>query len=270
MNALKSISLFVRNPMHIVIVSVFLIAISGAAGAKVVDLKTRDSHIRLLIEGPANPTHVVALFAGGDGSVEINDDGTLGRLGGNFAVRTRTMFHAYGMATAVLAAPDDNNRLKGTRDRDEYATDVGNVIGYLRTTFSIPVWLHGTSRGTIGISMTVPKIMDQAKKPDGIMFSASVMESNHYDQVFDGGLDKITGPVLVLHHKDDYCWMTPAGKVNDFIKALKRAAPKKAVIFEGGGQSESGGECKGQSKHGFIDIEQKVIDAMALFIKNPG
>lgn len=270
MNVLKSICQFIRNAMHIVIVSVFVMGISGTAKAEVIDLKTRDSKIRLLIEGPANPTHVVALFAGGHGGVEINDDGSIGWGSGNFAVRTRTMFHAHGMATAVLAAPYDNNYLKGNRGRDEYATDVGNVIGYLRTTFSKPVWLHGTSRGTTGIALTVPKIKDSAKKPDGIVLSASLMKRNKFDNVFDGDLDEITGPVLVLHHKDDPCGVTPVGKVKDLIEALKKASPKKAVLFEGGGQSSSGRACGAKTKHGFIDIEQKVIDAMALFIKNPG
>lgn len=270
MNVLKSIFPIIRNAMPIAIVSVLVMAISGVAAAGVKDLKTRDSNIRLLIEGPANPTHVVVLFAGGHGGVEINDNGSLGWGGGNFAIRTKTMLHAHGMATAVLAAPGDNRNLKGNRGRDEYATDVGNVIGYLRTTFSKPVWLHGTSRGTTGIALTVPKIKDASKKPDGIVLSASVMKKNKFANVFDGDLDEITGPVLVLHHKDDSCGITPVGKVKDVLEALKKAGPKKAVLFEGGGQSASGRKCGSKTKHGFIDIEQRVIDAMASFIKNPG
>lgn len=259
-----------KNAIPVVIASVLVAAISGAAGAEVIDLKNRDNNIRLLIEGPANPTHVVALFAGGDGAVKINDDGSIGWLSGNFAVRTRTMLHAHGMATAVLAAPDNYGNLKGSRGRDDYITAVGNVIGYLRTTFSKPVWLHGTSRGTISIVLTVPKIKDSAKKPDGIVLSASVMEENNFDNVFYGDLDEITGPVLVLHHKNDPCWVTPVEKVKDLLKALKKAWPKKAVLFKGGGQSASGRGCGAQTQHGFIDIEQQVIDVMALFIKNPG
>ncbi len=256
--------------LHGLLAAIFLMALSATSKAEVIDLKTRDSQIRLLIEGPANPSHVVALFTGGRGAVELRSDGSIGKGRGNFAVRTRTMLQARGMATVVVAAPDDNRNLRGNRDRDNYAIDVGNVIGYLRSTFSRPIWLHGTSRGTNGIVLTLPKIKDASKKPDGIVLSSSITKRNKYNSVFDAKLDEITGPVLVLHHREDPCRVTPSRGVKTLMKALIRAAPKKAILFTGGGQNTRGRKCGAKSKHGFIDIEQQVIKAMAGFIKNPG
>lgn len=58
--------------------SACVVCLPQAFAAEVVDVKTRGISIRLLIEGPAQPTAVMALFMGGDGHVEIIDQGNLG------------------------------------------------------------------------------------------------------------------------------------------------------------------------------------------------
>ena len=183
---------------------------SGRASAEVVDVKTRNTMIRLLIEGPANPSHVVALFAGGHGGVEIADDGTIGWCRGNFAVKTRDMFHQNGMATAVVGPPDDMRNLVNKRGTDAYVTDFGNVIQNLRERFKISVWVHGTSSGTNSVALPTSKITDPSRRPDGIILSSSLTARIKFnDTVFDGKLENIVSPVLIVSHKNDSCVYTP-------------------------------------------------------------
>ncbi len=75
---------------------VILLISQDLAAAEVIDVQTRDSHIRILIEGPADPSHAVALLAGGNGDTEIKGDGSIGRRSGSFAVRTHGFLHGQG------------------------------------------------------------------------------------------------------------------------------------------------------------------------------
>ena len=248
-----------------------IMSFAVAATADVIDVKTRDSNIRILVEGPETPTHVIAIFAGGSGNTQIKDDGSIGKGRGNFAVRTRGLLNDHGFATAVVASPDDNKDLRGHRRSDDYATDVENVMAYLRKRFQgVSLWMHGTSRGTISIAMTVPKFKNAANKPDGIVLSASVTEPSNAsaDNVYDADLGNITGAVLVLHHKEDPCYITPASNTPKLLKDLTKASPKKLMILEGGGQNARGGECGAKTQHGFIDMEKETIDAMVGWIKS--
>lgn len=238
--------------------------------ADVVDVPTRDTEIRVLIEGPSTPSHVVAIFSGGSGFVKIKDDGTIGKGRGNFAVRTRTLFHEAGMATAVLSTPGDNKDLKGNRTRDDYARDVEAVMAMLRDRFpGLPLWTHGTSRGAISIASTVPKFQNLANRPDGIILSSPVTERSNYDSVFEGDLKTLAGPVLVAYHRNDSCYVTPPSRGQDLLDALVTANPKRLRLFDGGDDSARGNDCGPKAQHGFIDIEAQVIDAFAAFIKAP-
>ncbi|MEK9673073.1 MAG: hypothetical protein VW268_11315 [Rhodospirillaceae bacterium] len=244
---------------------------AASARADVVDVKTRDTQIRILIEGPDKPSHVVTIFAGGHGAVGIDNAGEIGKMRGNFAVRTRAMLQAHGMATVVLAAPDDMSSLKDRRNTDEYATDVESVMAYLRGRFpGTPIWMHGTSRSTISITMTVPKFKSAANRPDGIVLSASVTEPTNSggEHVMKAKLGAITGAVLVAHHKDDPCYVTPPAGAERLLNALTAAKPKKLMMLEGGGQNARGGDCGAKAQHGFVDMEQEAIDAMAGWIKS--
>ena len=84
--------------------------------------------------------------------------------------------------------------------------------------------------------------------------------------VFDAPLDRITKPVLLVHHRDDACPVTPY----DNIAALKRrftaSAMVEAVVF-GGGEAAQSNPCRSLSALGFVGIERRVIDAIARWIK---
>ena len=270
-----------RQPRLLRFFSQFLLAVTfglialPAISGEVVDLKTRDTSIRLLLEGPDQPTIVIALFMGGDGNVQITDQGTVDKGKGNFAIRTRAQFHGRGIATVVVAAPSDMGagltRLRGSK---EYATDFGNVIAYLRERFKSPVWVHGTSRGTISITLPVPKITEALSRPDGIILSSAVTVSdrrskNAADNVLDADLERIVGPVLVIANSKDACHVTPASGAQRIAQALKQAKPVVVKIFDGPDDSAEGDPCGPTHHHGYPGIRKEVIDFMIEFMTQP-
>lgn len=92
--------------------AVFFFCANAVVAGEVIDIRTRDTTIKILLEGPSNPNAVIALFMGGDGAMEISDQGNIGKGRSNFAVTTRGLFQEKGFATAVVAAPADMGDLE--------------------------------------------------------------------------------------------------------------------------------------------------------------
>ncbi len=246
--------------------------LSAAARAEVVDLKTRGTTIRLLIEGPAQPTHVVALLAGGRGDVAVKDDGSIGMRDTDFAVRTRGLLNSAGMATAVVAAPNDmGKKLMDLRDSDDYATDFGNVMAYLRKRFQVPVWAHGTSQGTLSVVFPVSSIQDQRLRPDGLILSSPLTPPLREFKLtlMDAKLDAVTGPVLIVAHDRDSCKRSPPSGAQRLADELKRASPVRVLVVSGHNEQAKGHSCAVTSQHSYPGMEQEVIDAVVRFIKAP-
>lgn len=256
-------------PVFLASILLLLPAASLALDKKVVDVPARDTAVRLLIEGPDNPKAVVAIFAGGKGVLEIQSSGRLTKMSGNFAVRTRYTLHRLGLATAVVDAPADMlDDLRRHRGSAEYTQSIQAAIRYLKNHLKVPVWLHGTSRGTSSVAGVASNIKSAADLPDGIVLSSSVFRGrNKGFTVFDFYLEKITGPVLIMHHKEDSCAVTPPDDVGKLAKELKAAAVIKTLIFEGG--EPRGRVCNARHYHGFNGIEDKVIADMAAFVLKP-
>jgi len=106
----------------------------------------------------ANPMAVAVLFAGGKGAMQLSLDGAIGWGRGNFLIRSRPLFSRHGIVTAIIDAPSDHprNLHNGFRRSPEHAADIGAVIGHLRRIYRVPVWLVGTSQGTLSVATGNP------------------------------------------------------------------------------------------------------------------
>ncbi len=246
-------------------------ALASPAAAEVIDITSRDATIRLLVQRPTEgaPVAVAALFAGGDGLVEISGDGSIGKLRGNFALRARKFLRARGIVTAVVGPPSDRNSgngLKGMRATDTYTADLKAVIGDLRGRFQLPVWLHGTSRGSGAAAQAASALAGTPAAPNGIVLSASVLADNKFGgNLLDMAVERIDVPVLVLHHEKDSCSATPPEKVPELIARLSGSPLKKHLTYTEAGNPR-GRECGAVHFHGFIGIEARVTGDIAEFI----
>lgn len=230
------------------------------------DIQSRGERTRLLVETVDSPAAVAVLFAGGKGAMRLSAEGVIGRGKGNFLIRSRPLFLRAGIATAIIDAPTDRpyDLRFGFRGSAEHATDIGAVIAHLRARLGIPVWLVGTSRGTNSVASAAARLA--AHGPDGIVLSASMLEWNENgDNLFDFELGQISAPVLISHHEEDECRVTPPGRVAKLRDRLTRAARVEVRLYSGG--YATGNACDAFHHHGFNGIEQAVVRDIADWIK---
>jgi len=252
-----------------VILAGFLFVSSSFADSQFIELQTRPNVTQgVYIVKPSKPVATVILLPGGTGKVRLGPDGP--KKEGNFLVRTRDLFAENGLMAIVVDAPSDlidaKKGLKGNRTSADHLTDIKAIIDYARKQETIPVWLVGTSRGTISATYIA------AQAPiavNGIVLTSTVSLPTKKGgaSVMDVGLEKITVPVLLAHHEKDNCYVSPSNGLDDVRKRLSNAKLVGIMSFKGG-KEKSGKECKGQSHHGFFKIEERVVKDISNWIKS--
>ncbi len=239
-----------------------------AANERTVTIDTRPG-VRVgfvLIEPEQAPVASAILFSGGSGKLRLwRRSRPLPLERGNFLVRTRRMFARHGILTAVVDAPSDQREdgLDGFRHTEDHRKDIAAVVGWLRNKADVPVWLIGTSRGTVSVAHLAARI-----KIDGAVFTASVTEVSNRrpGTALDARLEDITAPALIVHNRDDDCFVTPSGNVGMIRDRLKRSAAVEVMMFSGGTPTGFS-PCGPMSYHGFLGIEDKVVGAIAGWIR---
>ncbi|HEY7654760.1 MAG TPA: alpha/beta hydrolase [Methylomirabilota bacterium] len=220
----------------------------------------------LLLRPAGAPVASVIIFAGGDGNLALTPAGPQ-QLQGNFLVRTRQRWVREGFLVAILDTPSDHPRgMWNFRTTKEHAADVKQAIAAMREIAKVPVWLVGTSMGTLSAANAAARITEGG--PDGIVLTSSVTETSKlsYETVRHGGLDDIRVPTLVVHHKNDTCQASPYSGAESIMKALGRAPVKELMTFEGGSPPISS-PCEAKAAHGYLGIEAKVVSAIGAWIR---
>ncbi len=164
--------------------------------------------------------------------------------------------------------PDENRVRDRYRVSDDQATGGAKLIARLRAMASVPVWLVGTSRGSISAAQIAAELQGKTG-PDGVVFTASAtgMSRRARTQVDDVNLEKIRIPSLIVHHKDDECYVSLWSQQDDFLDDLKNAPKKQLIGLTGGNSGAPGDECGPTSHHGFLDIEDKAVQTISDWIK---
>lgn len=238
-----------------------------AIAQTVVDIPTRPGVTnRVLLVAPPNPRAAVILLAGGHGGLQINTQGGMKWGQGNFVVRTGQDFATHGLYAVVVDAPSDRQNapyLSGFRQTAQHVDDIKAVIAWVRAQTKLPVWLVGTSRGTqsagyIATQLTGPE------GPDGIVLTSTILTDNSGRPVPKMELEKVTVPVLVVHHENDGCPLC-AFKDVPLLTARLTQSRHTEVIAVKGGQSK-GDPCEAEAYHGYNGIEPQVVDKISAWI----
>jgi dienelactone hydrolase len=246
----------------------FLSAISSVrAEDRVVDIPTRNgvSQRFLLISG-GEPKAAVVLFAGGHGGLQLTETGSPRWGNNNFLVRSARLFAAQGLAVVVIDAPSDKQSppyLSGFRQSPEHAADVKAVIAWLKEEVKRPVWLIGTSRGTQSVA-AVSTALASSGGPDGIVLTSTILNDPRSRPVPDMALDKLSVPVLVVHHEQDGCRVC---LFRDMPRLMEKLAtlPRKELMTLRGGENQ-GDPCEALAYHGFNGLEGEVVRRIAAWI----
>lgn len=215
-----------------------------------------------LMERPGAAATVV-LLPGGPGGLAMKD-GVPGSP--NFLVRSRDLFAAAGYNVVIVGKPSDRADLdERFRIGEEHVTDLRLVVEKVRRDLGKPVWVVGTSRGTLSAAAL-------AAAPDppqlaGIVLTSSITNGRGAS-VTSVDLAKIRVPVLVVHHRDDACRVCNPRDAPAIVAALENAPAKKLMLLSGGGGA-SGPPCEPMHYHGYIGMEREAVDAITAWMRDP-
>jgi len=215
---------------------------------------------------PDSATGIVILFSGGGGILGITDSGIKHK--GNFLVRTRQKFARQGMIVAIPDKPDDRAELFEFRTTQEHAEDISAVMKYLRQHYPAkPLWLVGTSRGTISVASVAARLHGK-DGPEGIVLTSSLTRDGRsgYNSLRDINLSAITVPSLVVHNKKDECQFTPFSDAESLPGQLSGVKVKAFKAFDGGMTKSK--PCQAKSYHGYLGIEEEVVEYIVDWIKS--
>ena len=251
-------------------------AVADSGTTELIRLRTSRGAFQpfLLLRPQKPPIAAAILFAGGKGTLGLHSSRHIKRSRNNFLVRTRDKFAADGLLVAVMDVPSD--RLAGISIRFRmsaaHARDIADVAHYLRSMQSnrpLPVWLIGTSRGTISAANAAIR----RKGFDGVVLTSPVTRANPKwdiaskfpDGIISMQLPSIRVPTLVAAHRRDTCHVTPPDRTSRLRDRLSGARPVNAILIDGGTPARAK-PCKALTPHGFYGVESETVKAITQFI----
>jgi hypothetical protein len=202
---------------------------------------------------PAAPPRASAvLLVGGNGVLAVTR--------GNFLMRVRGGFAARGLNIAVMDAPSDRRAGLDANFRAsaEHAQDIAAAVAFLKGKADLPVWLIGTSNGSISAANGAVRL--GPTQLVGVVLTSSV---------WSGGMslvpyDRIAIPVLVVHNRNDGCPAVPFAGAEQAMTRLANA-PAKEFLPVSGGIAKSQ-PCDAQAPHGYFGIEKEVVPPIVAWI----
>ena len=228
-----------------------LIAMGAATRAEqTIVLPTRPGVTQAIVfTEVARPVANLILFPGGLGRIS--------KVGNNFLIRVAPNFAALGFNVAIADAPSDqpNGMADGFRTGTAHAQDIAAVVTFLRQRAAVPVWLVGTSRGTISAASLGAQL--GPSQVAGVVLTSTVW--------VHVALDQLRVPTLLMHNRDNGCQESPFDRAALGLTQLS-AAPAKDLIVVAGGRVRSA-PCEALSPHGYYGIEDQVVPQIAAWIK---
>ncbi len=249
------------RPLRAALAAIALVlgTVPALAQAIVQDIPTASGSERVFLASPTNPRATVFMFAGGSGAVAFNAANQITEMGENFLLRTQPLWLAQGFAFATLGSPTS---LMGRRHTLAYAEQIARAVDFVRTRANAPVWLIGTSQGSIAAANGAAHL---AGRGAGVVLTSSVAgHSLSGESVFDSELGAIAVPALVVANRGDGCPSALPGFAPQILAALIRS-PRRELVYVESRQARSG-PCEAMSPHGYLGIEGEVVQRIARWV----
>lgn len=224
-----------------------------------------DAHIPVFFSTTPQAQATLILLPGGAGGMgRVGADGWPD--GANFLVRGAPLFAAQGFHVAVMARPSDMNDMDYPfRVSAAHIDDIRKVVQQAKERWNVPVWLVGTSRGTVSGTAAVIAMRDEGLIA-GLVLTSSVTAGRVTGAVPGQALDKINIPVLVVHHNQDACKVCVPSQAKTIEPKLS-SSPAHATLMLDGGENPSGDPCEALHYHGFIGMEAQAVQQIADWVK---
>lgn len=208
------------------------------------------------------------LMSGGSGGIGYRDGIP---QSDNFLIRSREHFASGNplakFNVALMGNSSDMRQLNPeTRAKNEHVTDIAALVAHIRTQNSAPIWLVGTSQGTISAAAAGIAL---GNKIEGIIFSAPItLPLLVPTSLSQQPIHEIKVPAMVIFHEKDSCRTTRPEHGEAVLKRLSQSKPKKFLLISGG-DSPSGEACQALHWHGFINMEAQAALVITNWILNP-
>ena len=210
----------------------------------------------------------VVLMTGGDGLLTLDATGAITTSTGNFLIRSADLFLRHGlnvmMADALPAHP--GGLTQGIRLSATHATELQNFVNAAISRWGKPVWVVGTSNGSIS-TVTAAGFQPALAGLTGIVLTSpvTVIPNPTNQATFNLYVSRITVPTQVVWHQDDHCVNSPPAGSAGLFTAIP-SAKKASEVFDHG-HSVATDPCGAFSEHGYAGIEPKVVKEIAEFIR---
>lgn len=269
----------------VIAATVFIFALFSVpramAGSEIATIEVRPgvSMKMIILEPESKPKGVLVLYAGGVGTLELGS--IFGRpvIGNksyatNFLVRVREKFVDSGYVAVLPDVPSDKAKLDYLyRLGDNQILDVKAVVAFLKGRYESPIWLVGTSASSLSVGHAASHLSGEIK---GIILTASVtrVPSNYavYPDFPEGtastNLSALKIPALIISNTEDACDLSPSSD-SELIKNRLANSPRVTVKYFSGGDPPRSAPCDALSRHGFLGIENDVVEEMLKFIGTP-
>lgn len=200
------------------------------------------------------PKAIAVLFTGGEGQVGLATRG-IPKPGANFLVRTRGLFNAEGVATAVIDVPSHLKEMNDAhRMSKRHAEEVSAVVKNMKRTFpGVPVYLVGTSRGTVSAAYAGAALGPEIT---GVVLTSSLFNATRGGPgISSFDYASLRARLLFVHHVDDGCFATP-------YHMAQSVARRHTLVTVRGGDAPRSGPCDPWSPHGYIGVEAPTVRAI--------
>ncbi|MGD0887013.1 MAG: hypothetical protein ABSA46_19395 [Thermodesulfovibrionales bacterium] len=246
-------------------------AVASSADRSIQSIETRPGvALSYLIHTPDTPAKgVLILFCGSTGEGDFSGSGSDVSLSDNFLARTSPDFVKNGFAIVIVGVPSDHlSRMSDSfRTSSEHTADIQKLVQVLAEKKLGPIYLVGTSRGTLSAAYLATSLKDDRVK--GLILTSSL------DSVGSLPLKTVTIPVLIIHHVHDDCFTTTYGAAHSLTGRFVSSPRVNFVTVSGGsagvgsysatGKKKgpdmgiSANPCKALSHHGFLGVEGPVV-----------
>ena len=237
--------IFMRMMLNIIVCCIALLLGEQIACAQMQQQAVQAGGVTAVLLKPAKPRASIILLTGGNGLLDINQQGDILQGEGNQLVRTRADYAARGFAVLV----------------PNVGYDLQALVTYMAA-IKKPVAVVGTSRGTLRAAQGIAA----GARPDKLVLTSGLLsnESGSSENVMTilGTADNLP-PTLIIHHREDGCWVSAPAGVAPFMAWAKA---KARVIWLTGGTS-TGNECQPWAHHGFAGIDNQVVNAVSAFVR---
>jgi pimeloyl-ACP methyl ester carboxylesterase len=210
---------------------------------------------------------VVLLSGGAGGYGRIGEDGW--PSGGNFLIRTGRRWANHPFNVVMVGRPSDGIDLAAgwVRTGGLHGEDNGAIFKAVKQRSPLPLWVIGTSMGTI--SAAAAAIRDDDGLVAGVVMTSTILAYKLPGAVPTQDLAKIRVPVLLFHHEHDACWACRADELR-FVSDKLTNAPVVKTLLVSGGDGATGNPCEPDHHHGFVGMREDAVDRIAAWILAPG